>query len=359
LKAGYIEAEMFHPTESGTPQGGIVSPLLANIALDGIEELLSQFQKVKEYQYDDDKRDRYKVNRQKSNRYGFIRYADDFMITATSKEDIETIKPIIEDWLKERGLEPNHEKTKIVHVEQGFDFLGFHVRHYQGKCLITPAKQKVKDFLQQIRDWLNAHPSHKPEAVMDHLNPILRGWANYYRHVNSARGFSSLDHYIWKAVFNWCRRRHPRKGKQWVVDKYFKTIQGETWYFAVTVKNRSGKPITYSLTKLASIPIERPVKVTGTASPDDPTLREYWKNRQTQQGKIDWDKGSKHYHVAENQNWQCPVCGEHLFNGEALQTHHVVRLADGGTDRAENLLHRHKTCHQHLYMGKQSDKQEA
>jgi RNA-directed DNA polymerase len=123
-----------------------------------------------------------------------------------------------------------------------------------------------------------------------------------------------------------------------------------------TATNRSGKTITYSLTKLATISIERHVKITGTASPDDPALGQYWKNRQTQQGKTYWDKGSKQFLVAEYQNWRCPVCGEHLFNGEQLQTHHRVRVADGGSDRAENLLHLHKTCHQHLHLGQQPDK---
>jgi len=141
------------------------------------------------------------------------------------------------------------------------------------------------------------------------------------------------------------------------VDKYFKTIQGVKWYFAVPVKNRTGHIITYSLTKLATIPIERHVKVNGTASPDDPTLNTYWKHRQTQQGRTYWHKGSKHYQVAESQNLQCPVCGEHMFNGEQLQIHHVMRVADGGTNRVDNLLHLHKTCHHHLHTGKQPDKQ--
>ena len=350
LKAGYIEAEVFHPTESGTAQGGIISPVLANIALDGIEDLLSQFKKVKEYRNFNQKTGRYRTKRIWSNKYGFIRYADDIIVTAPSKEDIEAIKPVLEDWLKQRGLTFNREKTKIVHIEQGFDFLGFNVRQFKGKCLITPAKQKVKDFLQRIRDWLRANPSHKPEVVIGHLNPILRGWANYYRYANSAKVFSSLDHYIWKTLFQWCRRRHPRKGKRWVVDQYFKVFRGKKWYFTASAVSRDGRAITYSLTHLATIPIERHVKITGKASPDDQTLRTYWQQRQTRQGKTYWAKGSKYYQVAENQNWQCPVCEEHLFNGEQLHTHHVLKVADGGTDRVENLLHLHKVCHQHLHM---------
>jgi RNA-directed DNA polymerase len=351
LKAGYIEAEIFHPTNSGTPQGGIASPLLANIALNGMEALLSQFKKVKEYAYFDKKKGSQRICRKESNKYGFIRYADDFLITATRKEDIEAIQPIIQDWLKQRGLELNPDKTKLVHIEEGFNYLGFNIRQYRGKCLITPEKKKVKALLARVRNWLKDHPSHKPEAVIKHLNPILKGWANYYKHVVSARVFASLDHDIWAAVFNWCRRRHPRKGKRWVVDKYFKTLGGQKWYFATSVKNRQGQTTTYSLVKLASIPIERHVKVKNQASPDDPALKTYWYHRQTRQGTKAWSKGSKHYQVAQAQAWRCPVCNEHLFNGEQLQTHHLIKVMDGGSDRADNLLHLHKTCHQHLHMG--------
>lgn len=350
LKAGYLEAEMFFSTESGTPQGGIISPLLANIALDGMEALLSQYQKVTESIYSDSKTGRLRVRRRKSNRYGFIRYADDFIVTATSKQDIEAIQPILEDWLKLRGLQLNSEKTKIVSIEEGFNFLGFHLRQYQGKCLVTPAKAKVKAFLGNLRQWLKAHPSDKPERVIRNLNPKLKGWANYYRFVNSAKIFSSLDHHLWQAIFNWCRRRHPRKGKRWVVDKYFQTIQGKQWCFMAQSQDRRGQPITYSLTQLASISIERFVKVKGTASPDDPTLREYWIYRQTQQGKTIWSPGSKLFQVAQNQGWRCPGCGEHLLNGETLHTHHVISVTDGGTDGVENLLHLHQVCHQQLHM---------
>ena len=166
-----------YPTESGTPQGGLISPLLANIALNGLEEYLSQFKKKKPYWCNNRKKIRYHI----VPRYGCVRYADDFIITAPTKEDLVAIKPILEAWLALRGLQLNQEKTKIVHINDGFDFLGFNVRQYKGTLLIKPQKEKLREKLQEIRDWLKAHPGATQEQVIRQLNPIIRGWGNYYR----------------------------------------------------------------------------------------------------------------------------------------------------------------------------------
>jgi RNA-directed DNA polymerase len=342
LKAGYVEAEMFHPTEQGVPQGGIISPVLANIALDGLEQLLAEYRKIKPY----------KSGTYKSQRYGYIRYADDFLITAETREDIEAIVPSVVEFLQLRGLELNSDKTNIVSVEQGFNFLGFHVRQFHGSCYTMPQKEKVKDFLSCIRDWLKANKQAAPETVIYHLNPIMRGWGNYYKHSVSKQVFSYVDHEIWKALWKWSLRRHPNKGKRWVANRYFKTINGRKWNFAATVKDRRGEWATITLMYLPEISIQRHIKVKGTASPDDPELKDYWQQRRTRYGKTYWDKGSKLYKVALNQNWRCPICHEHLFNGEALNTHHLLSVADGGTDAAENLIHLHTACHRHLHLGK-------
>lgn len=348
LKAGYVEAEMFHETSSGTPQGGIVSPLLLNVALNGLEELLATHRKVKEYIYTQPN-GRQKVSRRELRCYGFIRYADDIRVTAETKEDIEAIVPTIEEWLQQRGLELNKEKTNIVHVKDGVNFLGFHIRQFNGSCYILPQKEKVHSFLAGIRKWLKANVGAKPETVIYTLNPILRGWGNYYRHDVSKRMFNYVDHHVFLALWRWARRRHPKKGKRWIADKYFRPTHGKRWTFNATVEGRNGQKKTIALAQLMDIPIERHIKVKGTASPDDPQLQTYWANRQTRYGRTYWGKGSKLRYVAENQNWQCPICGEHLFNGEELQTHHKVPVKNGGTDRAENLIHLHKACHRHIY----------
>jgi len=347
LKAGYVEAEMFHETDKGTPQGGCLSPLLLNIALNGMEDLLAIHHKVRKYSYTQPN-GRQSVCRKELNRYGFIRYADDIQVTAETKEDIEAVVPTIERWLQQRGLELNKEKTNIAHVKDGVNFLGFHIRHFKGSCYTLPQKEKVHSFLAEIRDWLDANVSAKPEAVIYTLNPILRGWGNYYRHGVSKRVFNYVDHHVFRALWKWARKRHPKKGKRWVANKYFMPKDKRRWTFNTIVEDRHGQKKTITLVQLMDIPIERHIKVKGRASPDDPKLQAYWSDRQTRYGKAHWDS-RKLRHVAERQNWRCPVCGSHLFNGEELQTHHKVAVSDGGTDEAENLVHLHKACHQHIY----------
>ncbi len=348
LKAGYVEANQLHATTAGAPQGGVISPLLLNVVLDGMERLLASYISTREQQPSAQAKCQ-KPYRRKSPTYGFIRYCDDFLITAKSKADLEAIVPTLQDWLQQRGLELNAEKTRIVHVEQGCHFLGFTLQQFNQKCFCRPQKQKVMQFLQRIRDWLKANAQAKTEAVIHYLNPILRGWANFYRHGASKQTFCYVDSQIWEALWRWCRRRHPNKGNKWIARKYFKTIQGCNWMFATVTQDRQGNSTTVSLIRLAYIPIERHVKVKGTNSPDDAMLKEYWEQRQTRYGKTYWERGSKYHQVAKNQNWCCPVCGDFLCNGEAIDTHHQVPLSKGGTNAIDNLVHLHQACHRHLH----------
>lgn len=288
-------------------------------------------------------------------RYGFIRYCDDFIITARKKEDIDYIKPYIEGWLHNRGLELNHDKTKTVNVEDGFNFLGFNIRHYKGKCLIKPQKEKVIAKLKEIRLWLRNNPHISPENVIAKLNPIIRGWGNYYRFGVSKEVFSYFDYQIWRALYKWALRRHLKRRKRWVLRKYFHRLKGGR-KFATTIQDRRGKSKKIYLAELSKIPIQRHIKVKDKASPDDPTLHKYWQDRGTRYGKTRWIKGSKLYQIAEKQNWHCPICGEHLFNGEEIETHHIKKVKDGGTDDIDNLVHLHKACHKAIHSGKRSGK---
>ena len=326
---------MFHPTGKGTPQGGVISPLLANIALDGLDDLLKK---------------------QKLARYGYIRYADDFVITSTSKENIEAILPTVQGWLAQRGLELNTEKTKITQVSLGFNFLGFHVRQFKGSCLIKPQKEKVLAKLREIGAWLASNKQATQEAVIQHLNPIIRGWGNYYRHGVSKRVFSYFDDRLWRMLWKWCLRRHPNKGKPWVLRRYFRPAYGRKWAFATESLNRGRKKELIAIFKLSSLPIERHIKVKGGASPDDPTLSLYWESRMTRYGKLYWPTGSKLRKVAERQGWKCPACGEHLFNGKAVQTHHIRQLKDGGLDEEANLVHLHQACHKNVHRAQANDR---
>ena len=213
LKSGYMEKHSFYATAQGTPQGGIVSPVLANLALDGLERRLRE-------QY---------PQRGKGSWHGraagvhLIRYADDFIITGRTKELLEDeVKPLVESFLRERGLELSAEKTAITHIEEGFNFLGQTVRRYShGKLLIKPSHKNIHTFLENVREGVRKAQAYPAWQLVTKLNRIIRGWAMYHRHVVSKRIFSRVDYAIFKALWRWSLKRHPRKGKRWVMRKYF------------------------------------------------------------------------------------------------------------------------------------------
>src|SRR6516165_7418342 len=214
LKSGYMDKHVLHETTEGTPQGGIISPALANYALDGLERLLRK--KFPEGT-------RLKSLGGKSASVNFIRYADDFVITSKSKEILEgKVQPVVEQFLQQRGLELSPKKTVITHVEKGFDFLGQNVRRYpNGKLLINPSKKNVKTFLAGIRATIKAGLGMSAADLIDQLNPKIRGWVNYHRHVVSKRTFSYVDHSIYHSLRRWARRRHPKKSSTWLRKKYY------------------------------------------------------------------------------------------------------------------------------------------
>ena len=323
LKAGFVFEGKFNPTKTGTPQGGVISPLLANIGLHGLENFIKST----------------------NPKHGVVRYADDFIITARDEESLKQIQVQIQQWLSDRGLKFNLEKTIITSMEDGFNFLGFNHRHYNGKLLIKPSKKKVLDFCKRIGKEIKEMNGAEQESSIKKLNPILQGFANYYKGVVSKDAFNYISHRTWQYLWRWAKRRHPNKSIKWVRRRYFKTINGNKWTFATITSNRRGKEKDLILYPIAYTPIERHVKVKGDASPDDLSLKEYWGKRHQKYGKNYWERNSRNYKIAENQNWKCPVCGEPLFNGEELDTHHIVPVAQGGLDSIENLQHLHRACH--------------
>jgi RNA-directed DNA polymerase len=323
LKAGFVLDGKFNPTKTGTPQGGVISPLLANIGLHGLENFIKST----------------------NPKLGVVRYADDFIITARDKESLEQIQIQIQQWLLDRGLKFSFEKTLITSMEDGFDFLGFNHRHYNGKLLIKPSKKKVLDFCKRIGKEIKKMNGAEQESLVKKLNPILQGFANYYKGVVSKDAFNYISHRMWQYLWRWAKRRHPNKSIKWVRKRYFKTINGNKWTFATITSDRRGKEKDLILYPIAYTPIERHVKVKGNASPDDPSLKEYWEKRHQKYGKSYWERNSRNYKIAENQNWKCPICGEPLFNEEELDTHHISPVAQGGLDSIENLQHLHRTCH--------------
>ncbi|WP_193200968.1 group II intron reverse transcriptase/maturase [Nostoc sp. MG11] len=327
LKAGFIFEGKYNPTKTGTPQGGVCSPLLANIGLHGLETFIKAT----------------------NPKLGVVRYADDFIVTARDEESLKNAQIQIQQWLSQRGLNLSAEKTLITSMEDGFDFLGFNHRHYNGKLLIKPSKKKVLDFCKRIGKEIKAINGCEQELVIKRLNPILRGFANYYKGVVSKETFSYISSRLWRYLWCWAKRRHPNKNKKWVWKRYFKTINGKKWTFATTISDRQGKEKDLILYPIAYTPIERHIKVKGEASPDDPSLKEYWEKRHQKYGKSYWEKNSRNYKIAQNQNWKCPICGEPLFNGEEIETHHIVPVAQGGLDNVKNLQHLHKACHKQVH----------
>jgi RNA-directed DNA polymerase len=319
LKAGYWEQGMLHHTTEGTPQGGVISPLLANIALDGLANRLGKGYRV-------------------------ARYADDIVVMAKSLQAIEQACPVVTAFLDERGLALHPEKTRIVQRTEGFDFLGFHVQMRGGKLLITPQKQKVQTLLQEVRSWLKTHQAVSAESVIRHLNPLIRGWAMYYRHVVSKQTFQTVDYHIWRALWHWAKRRHPKKPKRWIYGRYFAIGKYGATFYAES-QDRRGKKIRLRLDRMPALPIVRHVKVKGRASPDDPTLKAYWKTRRIKRGRQRLAKGSTLYGIAETQRWQCPACGQALFDGQEVHLHHLIPVQAGGSDERENLHWLHAACH--------------
>ena len=264
LKAGFIEQNLFHPTDEGTPQGGIISPVLANMTLDGLERNLKE---------------RFSKNKP-SPKVNFARYADDFIVTAKSKELLENeVLPVIQTFLEERGLELSKEKTKITHIDEGFDFLGQTLCKFKGKLLIRPAKKNLHVFLTKVRKLANDNKQATAGHMVMLLNPVIRGWANYHKHVVSKEIYGSVDNAIFKTLWQWAKRRHRNKGKRWVKDKYFRQLGNRNWVFTGVLPRANGKSQPVHIVYAADTPIRRHIKVIGKANPYDPQWTNYFIQR--------------------------------------------------------------------------------
>ena len=260
LRAGFIEKQRLFPTTAGTPQGGIASPALANLTLDGLEPAI----RVAIHPRRD------KVN--------FIRYADDFVVTAASKEILEQkVKPVIVEFLRERGLKLSEEKTLITHITQGFNFLGQQVRKYGNKLLIRPTRQSVRSVLEKARQLIRQGRGLAAAVLIRKLSPLLRGWANYHRHVVSKRVFDRVGHCLKTMLWRWARRNHPNKSRGWIKRRYHSADQHGA--FSVWVSDREGKKRVLSVYSVARTVIERHIKVRGEANPYQPESVEYFEKR--------------------------------------------------------------------------------
>ena len=348
LRAGYIDNNVFHTQKSGTPQGGIVSPLLANIALHGMEQALGI---------------KYNCRGESIGKRIVVRYADDFVILCESKEDAELSRCKIDEWLGIRGLKLSEEKTKIVHITEGFDFLGFNVRQYKVnntktgyKLLIKPSKKFLQKTRNDLREIFLNHAGKSVNKLIGKINPVIRGKANYLNKHVSSKAFAKLDNYLFVRQVRFVNRTHPNKNRKWKKHKYWggKYFQRNgQWIFG---DKQSGKfMLKFSWTK-----IKRHSIVSKRASPDDPALKEYWSKRNNKNQKSEAIKLSvKQEQVAYRQEYKCPMCRQSLFNDENLHLHHIKPRCEGGKDTSDNLVLLHLYCHHKIHYHQKTDPEDT
>jgi len=342
LKAGYMEDRQLFPTEAGTPQGGIISPTLANLVLDGLEaKLEAVFGRAR---YINGKQTRLAVN--------YVRYADDFIVTARSKELLEQeVMPLVEEFMRERGLTLSPEKTKITHIDEGFDFLGQNIRKYDGKLLIKPSKANVATFLGKVRAAIKGNKAVNQQELIRLLNPMIRGWANYHQHVVSSATFAYVDHEIWKALWRWAVRRHSQKGARWIKRRYFHAVGDRSWVFAEATGERfpDGSPILKSLRYAVDTPIRRHRPIKLEANPFDPVWETYFEERVSLKMQNSLKGKRKLINLWLDQDRRCPICRELITQESGWHVHHLIRRVDGGKDGSTNLIMVHPTCHNQIH----------
>mgnify|MGYP002623836093 CR=1 FL=1 len=334
LKAGYVDKNVFHETTAGTPQGGIISPLLANIALHGLEAALG-------------------VHRQKSGSpispRAVVRYADDFVVFCDTQEIAEQTINELQVWLSERGLSLSEEKTRIVHLTEGFDFLGFNIRLYRNasskaglKPLVKPSKESIRKLKDRLRaEWKSLHGSNAL-AVVHRMTPIIRGWANYFRIGNSKQTFKLLDMHMFNKAVQWAKRQHRNKAWNHISNKYWgqwNKYRNDKWVFG-------DKETEIYLEKFSWFSIKRHVMVKGASSKDDPSLREYWLKREFR-GLSDLTKDKRI--LMAKQRCLCPHCGQSLLDGEQIfDTHLIEDKKNPEREQLENRRLVHFYCHQQI-----------
>ncbi len=339
LNAGYIYKKDLYPTESGSPQGGVISPTLANMTLDGIERILNEkfFKTHRNGKYVNPK-------------VKIVKYADDFIITADSKEILQNeVMPLVEDFLGQRGLLLSKSKTRITHINEGFNFLGQNIRKYKGKLLIKPSKQSLIAIAAKIKDIIDSNKTCKQEKLIHILNPVIRGWCEYHKHAVSSATFYKLDHIIWQKLWRWSLRRHKNKGSKWIKDKYFKDIDGRKWTFAAEIKSKKkGTKSIYKLISAGDTKIVRHTMIKYDANPYDNRWDRYFEERMgfkmlyTAKGKESLVK------IWKKQGKRCIVCGDIIDKASGWCLH----LDESIKKLQKAIIHPH--CHKEYHNPQQA-----
>lgn len=340
LKSGVVDAGQLRRTDEGTPQGGIISPTLANVTLNGLESGLMQFL-----------REKLKTRGAIAAKVNLVRYADDFVVTGSSKELLESVvQPWIVEFLRERGLTLSEEKTRIVHIDQGFDFLGWNFRKYGNTLLIKPNRKNVKAFYGKVKEIIAGALSVPTETLIQRLNPVLKGWAQYHRGTVAKQTFSKIDHLIYWRLTRWGLRRHPRKSGKWVYAHYWKQC-GSRRLFAGLQDDPFGgdERIPLPLYSLADMKIVRHVKVKGDYNPFHPDWVAYGEKLRVQRmGETIWS--AQRASLWFDQGGKCALCEQEIdMADENMDDHHIVYRQLGGSDALSNRVLLHPICHRRVH----------
>ena len=301
LKSGYMTKQQLFPTQSGTPQGSIISPTLANMVLDGMEKTIDEALGIKWRRVLGKNDNPHKIH--------LIRYADDFIVMADSKEILEKkVLPTIENFLKQRGLTLSAEKTLITHIGKGFDFLGKTIRRFNNKTLVKPSKKNILTFLDKIKKTFDQYKGAKTIDLISKLTPMIRGWVMYHRMDAAKSTFSYVDHRIWQMTWQWALHRHPNKGKQWVKSKYFRIHKGYDW--SLFALNEDKQPVY--LFRANTVRIKRHTEIRVKANPYDSKDEMYFEQRMDRM-MIDKLLGKRMVkYLYSNQNGCCLVCNQKI-----------------------------------------------
>ena len=353
LKAGVFEAgKGFAPTGEGTPQGGVISPLLLNIALHGLEEAAGVRYKTGSH-----------AGEVRDGCPALTRYADDLVVCCHSRQQAEQVRARLAEWLEPRGLAFNEAKTRIVHLSEGFGFLGFDLRrHPNGKLLIKPGADAIKRLRKRLAKEFRAFRGASVAAVLAKIVPIVRGWITYYRTVVSSRVFRALTEYLWKLTYKWACWSHPNKPKYWIAGRYFgkfNKFRNDRWVFG-------DRATGAYLPKPAWTAIVRHTLVKGGASPDDPALAGYWAQRR-QKVKPPLDPYT--VRLLSRQDGRCSLCGENLLTPDqppqspqgwehwflqvtkkAIEADYLVHHDTPSAARGERTHLVHATCHRSKHL---------
>jgi RNA-directed DNA polymerase len=293
-----VEQGILADTEEGVPQGGVISPLLLNVALHGLEQAAG----VRYAKLGND------AAQTVTGAPALVRYADDLLAMCHTREQAEQVKAQLAEWLAPRGLVFNEAKTRIVHLDQGCDFLGFNIRRYpNGKLLIKPSSKATRRIRQRLSAAMRSLRGTNAIAVIAAINPMVRGWAAYYRSVVSKDVFATVDNHLWQLTYRWALRAHPNKSKHWVITRYFDQFnpsRADRWVFGD--RDSGAFLVRFVWTKIV-----RHQMVTGTSSPDDPTLSQYWARRRRRRAPLPLDKSTRS--LLKVQGGRCPLCGDYLL----------------------------------------------